>query len=140
MAANRANDIAGPRLRDTSADKWRGPASGVHSIADELQFDALPEETRDLAERVGAGRMVAAADGGYSMGYDDGKERGKEDAEDEFKKEKLELEEKLDRLTDDKDDLTREVEHLRQALRTIASAKVVNVADAAMVAKKALAA
>lgn len=144
----------GPRVRDTSGDKWQGCVTDDITVADELAYDALPETTRHLAEKVLAARMTTAADGGYSMGYDDGKEAAKSEAEKEFDDERRsneEEEERLSALVDEKNDELRELkrttrdleeenERMRRALQTIASAKIVNLADAATVAKKALAA
>lgn len=40
-------------------NRWPGPVTGTVSVGDELAFDALPEETRMLAERVVESRSDA---------------------------------------------------------------------------------
>lgn len=75
-------------------NKWPGPIDENVSVGDELAYDALPEETRRLAERV-LGMRISRGDEAYSEGYDDGKERGQALAKEQWAKEQNDYEERL---------------------------------------------
>src|SRR5690348_602920 len=67
------------------ANKWPGPVTDQVTVADELAFDALPEETRMLAERVVLSRRpnrkaVSDYESGFSDGHSEGRILGQKEA------------------------------------------------------------
>jgi flagellar biosynthesis/type III secretory pathway protein FliH len=99
-----------------------GPVTRDVSVADELAFDALPEEVRRIAERVVALRLFAegeyrsyeeAYDDGYEKGVKEGGEDAKAAAEEKAEKEIEELEGKLDDRDQDLLDANNEVNRLK---------------------------
>lgn len=76
------------------------------SVADELEFDALPERTRSVATRVVLMRKEGES-GGYEQGYEDGTEFGKEKSAETIK----DLETRIENLTREIDRIAGELTH-----------------------------
>lgn len=80
-----------------------GPAIREVSVADELAFDALPEEIKRIAERVVVLRVFSGSKySSYEEAYDDGRERGEEigakEAREEMKDPLAQLQKRVDTL------------------------------------------
>lgn len=95
------------------AQRWAGPADADVTVQDELDFDALPEETRLLVERVVKHRMA---------------EEGEVTADD-----------RVEELQDEKSELDDENDRLRAVLQDIVDGNV-HLEDVVVFAKGALAA
>jgi len=74
--------MANPQQTDLGLggeQKWPGPVTDQVTVGDELAFEALPEATRMLAERVMRERMHSEFDDSevdYEAGFDVGKAEG----------------------------------------------------------------
>jgi flagellar biosynthesis/type III secretory pathway protein FliH len=68
------------------------------TVADELEYDALPEETRKLCDKIIDARAVDAEDE-YEKGYNAGRERGEQDADEDLTDLRRQLMDAKDRIT-----------------------------------------
>jgi predicted RNase H-like nuclease (RuvC/YqgF family) len=105
-------------------DKWPGPITDTVSVADVLAFDALPESTRIIAERVIQHRLLEQTNySSYEEAYDDGRERGekigRDAAQDEAAERERGFDEREKRLTQEIDRLVAENKRLLEANHTL---------------------
>lgn len=95
---------------------WPGPAKTDVSVADELAFDALPESTRLLAERVARLRLFEGTNyHSYEEAYEDGMVAGEAAAEKGFKQDRADFGTRIEGLVREVDRLSAECERLANA-------------------------